>query len=71
MFKPMYTIRKVTAKDVLYGPIHGTDNSLITLCGKDISKKAWQWYIVTTNYDGDVTCKSCKKKIKENEDAKV
>lgn len=58
---PQYTIQRITKADRLFGPIHGTEQVKATLCGREID---YNWYVLTTNYDGEVTCKRCLKEMK-------
>jgi len=52
-----YTASRIRKDDVLYGPIHGCSPSgNETLCGHEIDEN---WYIVTTKYDGKITCQKC------------
>lgn len=61
--KPQYTIQRITKKDRLFGPVHGTEKVIVTLCGREID---YSWYVLTTDCDGDVTCKKCLKQMKSS-----
>ena len=52
-----HTVQRIKSDDTLYGPVHGShDGGHNTVCGQDINHKFW---ILTDNYDGEVTCKLC------------
>ena len=55
----LYTVRRFNPdNDSCYGSIHYSDDCNKTACGLKIDDK---WYILTTNYDGVVTCPKCEK----------
>ena len=57
----LYTVKKCKNKynDELS---HGSDNGEETLCGIEIDEN---WYITNNEFDGIITCKKCKKILKE------
>jgi hypothetical protein len=61
---PLYTIQRITKDDKLYGPIHGAHNALGVLCGFALDES---WYILTNNYEGEVTCKKCLRVLEGRE----
>lgn len=50
--------------EALYGPIHGSVDAEITCCGQPLNDR---WYIVNNTFDGEITCKKCKKIMKNTE----
>lgn len=59
----MYTIQKCSKDSKFYGSIHGSNDAYITICGKEIDET---FYILTNNYDDEITCKKCLKILKKN-----
>ena len=58
MYQPLYTTRRCRKNDVLYGSTHGSMNGDITLCGKNIDEN---WWILSNEFNGEVTCLECIK----------
>jgi hypothetical protein len=52
-----YTIRQITKKGKLYSSIHASADAHTTLCGHEINEN---WYILTNEGIGVVTCEKCK-----------
>ena len=61
--KTEYTVQRITKADKFFGPVHGLNKGSKTLCGRQIDEN---WYILTVNYDGEVTCKKCLEKANES-----
>jgi len=60
---PRYTVqRRRTGDGSLYGNVHGSEGCNWTLCKLEISEN---WYILTNNYDGKITCPKCLKVMGE------
>jgi len=52
-----YTVQACHKSGAKYGPIHGSSDCNMTLCGKGIDEN---WWILTTNGCGaTITCKKC------------
>ena len=62
MNNPEYTVQriKVNTSNGFYGKVHGSKDAEITLCGQELD---YYWYILTDNFDGEITCKKCLEKI--------
>jgi len=54
----MKTRYTVSEYDSLLGPVHGSDDGEITICGQELDH---HWWIVDNTYDGEITCKKCIK----------
>uniref|UniRef100_A0A6M3L2X9 Uncharacterized protein n=1 Tax=viral metagenome TaxID=1070528 RepID=A0A6M3L2X9_9ZZZZ len=53
----LYTVQKCRLKDVIfYGPIHGSDDGNITICGMSVNE---EYYIINNTFDGEITCIKC------------
>jgi hypothetical protein len=60
--KPRYTVQRCTLKENnFYGPVHASLDSNETLCGQHVDEK---WWIHTNDFTGVVTCKKCKRIIR-------
>ena len=53
---PRYTASRCRKSDALYGKMHGSTDACFTLCGTFLTP---DWMIVTTNFDGTITCRKC------------
>jgi len=53
---------KSKTNDERKGPFHYSDDSIKTLCGKDIDEN---WYICDNTFSGTSTCKECLRIDKE------
>ena len=58
------TVKKCKNKydDELFKTSHGSDDGEETLCGIELNEN---WYITNNEFDGIITCKKCKKILKE------
>lgn len=56
----VYTVSRCKADDTLYGPIHWSDDGELTFCDQDLSENAW--FILTSDFSGEATCKKCIKR---------
>lgn len=54
----VYTVSRCRNNEELYGAIHGSSDAIITHCGIELDHN---WWVVTNAFDGNVTCKKCKK----------
>jgi len=54
-----YTVRRCKKDDTLYGPIHGSPDGDVTLCGQETDHN---WWILTNDFSGKITCKKCLEK---------
>jgi len=56
----LYTVQRIrkTTED-RYGSVHGAGNDRKTVCGKEFGDG--DFFILTNNHTGDITCKACKK----------
>ena len=53
----LYTVQRCRLKDdVFYGPIHGSHDGEITVCGQEIN---YLWHIIDNVFEGRITCKKC------------
>jgi len=65
MIKTIYTIqRTLEGKRSFYGPIHGSQDCYVTICGVCVEPK--KWWIHANNCDGEITCTKCLKILKGN-----
>ena len=61
---PEYTVSGCRLKDdILYGPSHGSNDAIKTLCGKKIDHHMW---ITSNRSDGKITCKKCLKVLRKS-----
>ena len=60
----LYTVKKCKNKynDELCKTSHGSDDGEKTLCGIELNEN---WFITQNEFDGIITCKKCKKVLKE------
>ena len=58
----LYTVRKVSKEDRIYGPSHGTEDCDKTLCGIQINET---WYLTDHSYNGTITCADCLEAIEK------
>lgn len=56
----VYTVQRCRKNDTRYGATHGSSDGEFTLCGLELDHN---WWIVTSAFDGVVTCKKCGKVI--------
>lgn len=57
---PEYTLSRCRKNDDLYGKMHGGNDCNKTLCDLVTNEN---WWIVTNNFDGQITCPKCLKII--------
>ena len=60
--KTLYTVSRCRNDSTLFGPVHGSDEGEITVCGQSIDH---HWFITDNCFEGDITCKKCLKIIDE------
>ena len=60
----LYTVKKCknNYNNDLHMISHGSDNGEETLCRIEINEN---WYITNNTFDGEITCKKCKKVLKQ------
>jgi hypothetical protein len=58
----LYTVNECKKNNELYKISHSSDCGEFTVCGIPINKN---WYITNNTFDGEITCKKCKKVLKQ------
>ena len=72
MSKTIYTVQRCAFKNSkFYGSVHGSNDGNWSICGIDFFADPANWYILTTEFDGEITCKKCLKAIKEAKEQKI
>ena len=60
MKNTLYTVQRITKKDIFKGYIHGSVDGEKSVCGIEFDNN---WYILNNTFDGKITCKKCIKEM--------